>query len=161
QRRQPRGADPRSRGRLRRADHRSPSTRSTRRARAPGHRRGRAVIGDDAAKAVPAPQGDAGDAVPDERGTGEITTAAALAAVADPRGRAGDVLLASHRRPDGDGTGSMAALALLARARGKRATIYAPDLIPRRYKWLPGAKTAAQRLPSDARFDATIVVDCA
>ena len=87
--------------------------------------------------------------------------AAGIAEAARRIGAASDVLLASHRRPDGDGTGSMAALALLLRARGKRATIFAPDLIPRRYKWLPAAKTAVQRLPADARFDATIVVDCA
>ena len=89
------------------------------------------------------------------------TIAARIIEAADHVGAANDILLASHRRPDGDGTGSMAALALLLRARGKRATIFAPDLIPRRYKWLPGAKTAVQRLPADARFDLTIVVDCA
>ncbi len=84
-----------------------------------------------------------------------------IALAAEKVGAATDILLASHRRPDGDGTGSMSALALLMRARGKRATIFAPDLIPRRYKWLPGAKTAVQRLHADARFDLTIVVDCA
>ena len=84
-----------------------------------------------------------------------------LAAAAERIGAATSVLLASHRRPDGDGTGSMSALATLLRARGKRATIFAPDLIPRRYKWLPAIKTAVQRLPADARFDVTVVVDCA
>jgi phosphoesterase RecJ-like protein len=84
-----------------------------------------------------------------------------IAEAATRLGGANDVLLASHRRPDGDGTGSMAALATLLRARGKKATIYAPDLIPRRYKWLPAAKSAVQRLPADARFDLTVVVDCA
>jgi bifunctional oligoribonuclease and PAP phosphatase NrnA len=104
---------------------------------------------------------DPRDAVGSEsvRAPGDI--AARIALAAERVGAASDVLLASHRRPDGDGTGSMAALALLCRARGKRATIYAPDLIPRRYKWLPGAKTAVQRLPADARFDLSVVVDCA
>ena len=92
---------------------------------------------------------------------GGTTIAERIAEVAARLDTANDVLLASHRRPDGDGTGSMAALAVLLRARGKRATIYAPDLIPRRYKWLPAAKTAVQRLPHDARFDLTVVVDCA
>jgi len=84
-----------------------------------------------------------------------------IADAADRLASANDILLASHRRPDGDGTGSMAALATLCRLRGKRATIFAPDLIPRRYKWLPGAKSAVQRLQADARFDLTVVVDCA
>lgn len=84
-----------------------------------------------------------------------------LAIAARHLATANRVLLASHRRPDGDGTGSMAALALLLRRRGAHATIYAPDLVPRRYKWVPAAKTAIQRLPSDAHFDVTVVVDTA
>ena len=47
------------------------------------------------------------------------------------------VLLTSHRRPDGDGTGSMAGLASLLRALGKTAVIYSVDPIARRYRWLP------------------------
>jgi len=84
-----------------------------------------------------------------------------LAIAARHHASARRVLLASHRRPDGDGTGSMAALALLLRRAGAHATIYAPDLVPRRYKWVPAAKTALQRLPGDVAFDVTVVVDCA
>src|SRR5947208_1884445 len=47
------------------------------------------------------------------------------------------ILLTSHRRPDGDGTGSMSGLASLLRAQGKEAVIYSVDPIARRYKWLP------------------------
>ncbi|MFT3700559.1 MAG: DHH family phosphoesterase [Kofleriaceae bacterium] len=71
------------------------------------------------------------------------------------------VLLTSHRRPDGDGTGSMAGLASLLRAQGKEAVIYSIDPIARRYKWLPLISTTVHTIPFDARFDCTIVVDCA
>lgn len=71
------------------------------------------------------------------------------------------VLLTSHRRPDGDGTGSMAGLASLLRAQGKTAVIYSADPIARRYKWLPLIGSTVQTIPFDERFDCTIVVDCA
>src|SRR5450432_753740 len=71
------------------------------------------------------------------------------------------VLLTSHRRPDGDGTGSMCGLASLLRARGTEAVIYSIDPIARRYRWLPLASTTVHTMPFDARFDCTIVVDCA
>ena len=71
------------------------------------------------------------------------------------------VLLTSHRRPDGDGTGSMAGLASLLRARGTEAVIYSVDPIARRYRWLPLASTTVHTMAFDARFDCTIVVDCA
>jgi phosphoesterase RecJ-like protein len=75
--------------------------------------------------------------------------------------RAERVLLTSHRRPDGDGTGSMAGLASLLRARGKTAVIYSVDPIARRYKWLPLVSSTVQTIPFDERFDCTVVVDCA
>ena len=71
------------------------------------------------------------------------------------------ILLTSHRRPDGDGTGSMCGLASLLRALGKTAVIYSVDPIARRYKWLPLANTTVHTIPFDERFDCTIVVDCA
>ena len=71
------------------------------------------------------------------------------------------ILLTSHRRPDGDGTGSMCGLASLMRAIGKTAVIYSVDQIARRYRWLPLAQTTVHTIPFDDRFDCTIVVDCA
>ena len=71
------------------------------------------------------------------------------------------ILLTSHRRPDGDGTGSMSGLASLLRARGKTAVIYSVDPIGRRYKWLPLINTAVHVIAFDDRFDCTVVVDCA
>jgi phosphoesterase RecJ-like protein len=71
------------------------------------------------------------------------------------------VLVTSHRRPDGDGCGAMLALTSMLRRLGRKATVFAPDLVPRRYKWLPLADTSVQRVPAGQRFDATVVVDCA
>lgn len=71
------------------------------------------------------------------------------------------ILLTSHRRPDGDGTGSMCGLASLLRAAGKVAVIYSVDPIARRYKWLPLANTTVHTIGFDERFDCTVVVDCA
>lgn len=85
----------------------------------------------------------------------------ALARACDVLRRAQRILLTSHRRPDGDGTGSMAGLASLLRARGKTAVIYSVDPIARRYKWLPLVHTTVNTISFDERFDCTIVVDCA
>jgi bifunctional oligoribonuclease and PAP phosphatase NrnA len=81
--------------------------------------------------------------------------------VADLLLRSERILLTSHRRPDGDGTGSMAGLASLLRARGKRAVIYSMDPIARRYKWLPLVDTTVHELVPGETFDCTVVVDCA
>ncbi|HET9623390.1 MAG TPA: DHH family phosphoesterase, partial [Kofleriaceae bacterium] len=90
-----------------------------------------------------------------------IDPVTALDRACDVLRRAERVLLTSHRRPDGDGTGSMAGLASLLRARGKTAVIYSLDPIARRYKWLPLVHTTVHALSFDERFDCTIVVDCA
>jgi phosphoesterase RecJ-like protein len=71
------------------------------------------------------------------------------------------ILLTSHRRPDGDGTGSMVGLASLLRAQGREAVVYSVDPIGRRYRWLPLVGSIVHTIPFDERFDCTIVVDCA
>lgn len=89
------------------------------------------------------------------------TVEAALERACDVLRAARRILLTSHRRPDGDGTGSMAGLASLLRAAGKTAIIYSVDPIARRYKWLPLVSGTVHTIPFDERFDCTIVVDCA
>jgi len=86
---------------------------------------------------------------------------AALERACDVLRAADRILLTSHRRPDGDGTGSMAGLASLLRAAGRTAVIYSVDPIARRYKWLPLVGTTVHTIPFDERFDCTVVVDCA
>ena len=46
------------------------------------------------------------------------------------------LLLMTHARPDGDGLGAMAALAMTARKAGKRTALLAPDKLPDRYAFL-------------------------
>lgn len=87
--------------------------------------------------------------------------AKALSQACDKLRDAQRILLTSHRRPDGDGTGSMCGLASLLRALGKVAVIYSVDHIARRYKWLPLANTTVHTIGFDERFDCTVVVDCA
>jgi bifunctional oligoribonuclease and PAP phosphatase NrnA len=70
------------------------------------------------------------------------------------------ILLTCHLGPDGDSVGSMVALAALLRARGKEATLYNPDLVPRRLKWMPLVKTFTRKLNPDTRYQLTVVVDC-
>jgi phosphoesterase RecJ-like protein len=90
-----------------------------------------------------------------------VTTTAALERACDTLRAAQRILLTSHRRPDGDGTGSMAALASLLRAAGKVATIYSVDPIARRYRWLPLVAGTVHTIAFDERYDCTVVVDCA
>jgi len=89
------------------------------------------------------------------------TVEGALERACDALRTAKRVLLTSHRRPDGDGTGSMCGLKSLLRAAGKEAVIYSVDPISRRYKWLPLADTVVHTIGFDDRFDCTVVVDCA
>ncbi|WP_428263713.1 DHH family phosphoesterase [Haliangium sp.] len=96
----------------------------------------------------------------DERGPvgpAEVTLAQAAARIA----AASDVLLTCHRRPDGDSVGSLVALATLLRARGKRATLYNPDPVPRRLKWLPLGRNFRRKLARTIRYQVTVVTDCA
>jgi phosphoesterase RecJ-like protein len=89
------------------------------------------------------------------------TVQAALERACEVLRAARRILLTTHRRPDGDGTGSMAGLASILRAAGKTAVIYSVDPIARRYKWLPLVSTTVHTIPFDERFDCTVVVDCA
>jgi phosphoesterase RecJ-like protein len=75
-------------------------------------------------------------------------------------GTAQKILVTCHLGPDGDSVGSMIALTSLLRQRGAEVTLYNPDLVPRHLKWMPMAKGLVHRLPKDARFQLTVVVDC-
>lgn len=57
--------------------------------------------------------------------------------------QATSLLLITHARPDGDGLGSMAALAISARQQGKRARTLVPDKVPQRYAFLFGEEQPA------------------
>lgn len=89
-----------------------------------------------------------------------MTTETSVAAAADAIAGASKVLVTCHLGPDGDSVGSMVALASLLRRRDIAATLYNPDLVPRRLKWLPLAKKLIHRLPKNAAYDVTVVMDC-
>lgn len=74
--------------------------------------------------------------------------------------KAQSFLITAHRGPDGDAVGSMIALASLLKDNGKKALLFTPDLVPRNLKWMPMARSFQRKLAKDAKFDATIVVDC-
>ena len=57
-------------------------------------------------------------------------------ALANRLGQARALLVVTHGRPDGDGLGSMAALASAAAAAGKSVRLFIPDAAPRRYDYL-------------------------
>lgn len=53
------------------------------------------------------------------------------------------LLIVTHARPDGDGLGSMAALANAAAGEGKTALLLVPDSVPQRYQFLFGGRKVA------------------
>jgi phosphoesterase RecJ-like protein len=70
-------------------------------------------------------------------------------------------LVTTHRSPDTDGIGSAAGLAEALRILGKDVVLYSADPIPRTYDFMPETARFVRELPRDARFDATLVTDCA
>lgn len=82
-----------------------------------------------------------------------------LSVIAERIAAAERILLTCHRGPDGDSIGSMVALASLLRSRGKHATLYNPDLVPRNLKWLPHTRTLIHKIKSESKYDITVVVD--
>lgn len=70
-------------------------------------------------------------------------------------------LVVSHTSPDGDAIGSTLAMALLLREQGKDVVAYNRDPIPYNFQFLPGAETWQTAIDEDAKFDVTILLDCA
>ncbi|MBT8492203.1 MAG: DHH family phosphoesterase, partial [Deltaproteobacteria bacterium] len=85
---------------------------------------------------------------------------ASLEQIASKLAAADRILLTSHRGPDGDGVGSMVALAAILRGLGKRATLHSSDPVPRNLKWLPHVKTWTRKLRAESKYQVTVVVDC-
>jgi phosphoesterase RecJ-like protein len=72
----------------------------------------------------------------------------------------GDALvMASHRRPDGDAVGTMLALLLRARALGRRAEALCPGGVPEPYGFLAGADSVAEALPPGFDDFHLVIVD--
>jgi len=69
------------------------------------------------------------------------------------------VLIATHRRPDGDGLGCCLAAHSLLERLGIEGILYCPDLVPRRYHFLPRNGLFTTELPESGALDLAILLD--
>ncbi len=69
---------------------------------------------------------------------------------------AAQVAVVAHERPDGDAVGSMLALCLSLRERGKRAHAVLVGGLPGRYAFLPGAEGVQRRMPEGETLVVTV-----
>lgn len=70
-------------------------------------------------------------------------------------------LITSHAHPDGDGIGSTLALGLALEQMGKSVLMYNQDGVPKVLDFLPGAERLVADVDDNARFDVSLMVDCA
>lgn len=97
--------------------------------------------------------------VQEEKSTQEqLTEEQRLAALV---GEACDVLVITHRNPDGDAIGSLLGMTRILQLLGKRAVAYCPDGVPHVLQFLPGSDEVVRVLDEEAAFDLTIAVDVA
>jgi len=71
-----------------------------------------------------------------------------------------DFLLATHVNPDGDAIGSLNALALVLEDMGKRVVAFCQDEVPAFLRFLPHSDRILTEIPSHARFQVAVVLDC-
>lgn len=84
-----------------------------------------------------------------------------MAQVVETLARARRVLLTTHVSPDGDGIGSTTGLAGALEGLGKTVTLYSADPIPHKFDFLAKTADFVRELAEDARFDVSVVMDCA
>ncbi|NPA57790.1 MAG: bifunctional oligoribonuclease/PAP phosphatase NrnA [Aquificae bacterium] len=72
----------------------------------------------------------------------------------------GKILLATHHNPDGDGIGSMLALYLFLKEKGKNVRMAMKDPVPHIYDFLPEVDRI-EKLPLPDSFDLAVVLDAA
>lgn len=85
-----------------------------------------------------------------------------MQAVASRLANADGLLLITHGRPDGDGLGSMSALAAAARAMGKRVEMLVPDVRPPKYTYLfeePPCESSDSLAALADKCDLVVVLD--
>ncbi len=71
-----------------------------------------------------------------------------------------NVLIASHQGPDGDALGSLIAMGLALKDRGKRVTLYNESATPAVYSFLPSVNLITDRTEDLSEYDTAIVLDC-
>jgi phosphoesterase RecJ-like protein len=74
--------------------------------------------------------------------------------------RAGRILVASHKDPDGDAVGSLLAMGLALIRLGKQTALYNASPIPAVYQFLPGVHRIQRHLEAPEAYDAALVLDC-
>jgi len=70
------------------------------------------------------------------------------------------IVISCHINPDGDAIGSMLALGLGLRLKGKQVVMVSADPVPKVYRSLPGADLIRRSIQRKERFDLAIAVDC-
>lgn len=69
------------------------------------------------------------------------------------------ICIATHENPDGDGIGSILALAKALRRLKKKVVLYTADSVPKMYQFLPGWKSITHQLTPRHKFDLSFIVD--
>lgn len=72
---------------------------------------------------------------------------------------ASNILVATHRNPDGDAIGSILGMSGILELLYKKHTVYCPDGIPNTLAFLPGAERVVGELDEVNEFDLTLLFD--
>ncbi len=67
-----------------------------------------------------------------------------------------DIVVISHERPDGDAIGSLLALTLALKEKGKKVVPVLDSGLPKKWQFLPGADLIESELPSNEHFVITV-----
>lgn len=71
-----------------------------------------------------------------------------------------NILVVTHRNPDGDAIGSLVGMSGILRLMGKQHIAYCPDKIPETLSFLPGVETIQKEPPGES-FNLTLLLDTA
>jgi phosphoesterase RecJ-like protein len=80
-----------------------------------------------------------------------------LSEIANRIAAANNILVVSHKRPDGDAIGSVLGMGLALRKTGKQVQMVLTDGFPSSFHHLPGAKDISRKV--DASYDLSIILD--
>ncbi len=83
-----------------------------------------------------------------------------MARMAEELGRAGKVLLAAHRDPDGDALGATLGLMHLLQAQGKEVFAHSAGPVPAEYEFMPGLDRLSPAMPAPDWPDLAVLLDC-
>lgn len=72
-----------------------------------------------------------------------------------------EILVITHKNPDGDAIGSLLGFSQMLRLMGKKPVVFCPDKIPSVLAFLSGTDEVVTTLPTDARFQLTVCLDTA